>query len=65
MSEKDLPVLQYSLNVQQDEKQRLEREVRDGDERLQKSEAELRLAQQAFDQFLQENDRKAMAAQKR
>jgi hypothetical protein len=58
-------VLQYSLNVQQDEKQRLEREVRDGDERLQKSEAELRLAQQAFDQFLQENDRKAMAAQKR
>jgi hypothetical protein len=32
---------------------------------LQRTESELRLAEQAFDQFLQENDRKAVAAMKR
>ena len=33
--------------------------------RLRKEEAELKLAEQAFDNFLQENDRKAMEAQKK
>ena len=37
----------------------------DEESRLRKEEAELKLAEQAFDNFLQENDRKAMEAQKK
>ena len=33
--------------------------------RVRKEEADLKLAEQAFDNFLQENDRKAMEAQKK
>ena len=57
--------LQYSLSVKQEEKKRLEEELRNEEIILQKMESELRLAEQAFDQFLQENDRKAMGAMKR
>ena len=32
---------------------------------MRKEEADLKLAEQAFDNFLQENDRKAMEAQKK
>jgi hypothetical protein len=56
---------QFYLSVKQDEKQRLEKVLRVEEAELQKAEAELRLAQQAFDQFLQENDRSAIEAQKR
>ena len=47
------------------EKLRLERDIRKEERRLHKAESELRLAEQAFDQFLQENDRKAVTAMKR
>ena len=57
--------LQYSLSVKQEEKKRLEEELRNEEIILQKMESELRLAEQAFDQFLQENDRKAVGAMKR
>jgi Tfp pilus assembly protein PilX len=51
--------------VKRDEKQRLETELREEEMALQKAESVLRLAEQAFDQFLQENDRKAVGAMKR
>lgn len=51
--------------VKQNETKRLERVLRNEEEQLQKAEAEFRLAQQAFDQFLQANDSKAIQAQKR
>ena len=57
--------MQYSLSVKQEEKKRLEEELRNEEIILQKMESELRLAEQAFDQFLQENDRKAVGAMKR
>ena len=56
---------QYSLTVKRTEKKRLETELREEEMALQRMESELRLAEQAFDQFLQENDRKAIAAMKR
>ena len=37
----------------------------DEESRVRKEEADLKLAEQAFDNFLQENDRKAMEAQKK
>ena len=57
--------MQSSLLVKQDEKHRLEKVLKEEEMELQKAEAELRLAQQAFDQFLQECDRNAIKAQKR
>lgn len=51
--------------MKQDEKHRLEKVLKEEEMELQKAEAELRLAQQAFDQFLQECDRNAIKAQKR
>ena len=39
--------------------------MQEEESRLRKEEAELKLAEQAFDNFLQENDRKAMEAQKK
>ena len=39
--------------------------MRKEERELQKTESELRLSEQAFDQFLQENDRKAVEAMKR
>ncbi len=39
--------------------------LRQEESELAKAEAELRLAQQAFDQFLQEKDRNAVEAQRR
>ena len=56
---------QYSYTVKQDEKQHLERVLRQEEEQLQLAESQLKLAQQAFDQFLQEKDRKAVDAQKK
>ena len=56
---------QYSLSVKGGERQRLEKELRKEERELQKTESELRLSEQAFDQFLQENDRKAVMAMKR
>ena len=41
------------------------KELRKEERELQKTESELRLSEQAFDQFLQENDRKAVEAMKR
>ncbi len=58
-------MLQFSLNVKLDEKRRLETVLRQEESELAKAEAELRLAQQAFDQFLQEKDRNAVEAQRR
>ena len=51
--------------MKQEEKKRLEEDQRTEEIMLQRMEGELRLAEQAFDQFLQENDRKAMGAMKR
>ncbi len=59
------PSLQYTLSVKHSEKRRLERVLREEESQLAKAEAELRLAQQAFDQFLQEKDRNAVEAQKK
>ena len=56
---------QYSLSVKGGERTRLEKELRKEERELQKTESELRLSEQAFDQFLQENDRKAVEAMKR
>lgn len=56
---------QYSLTVKRQEKKRLETELKEQEVTFQRMESELRLAEQAFDQFLQENDRKAIAAMKR
>ena len=53
------------MSVKQEEKKRLEHENRVEEVKLQRMESELRLAEQAFDQFLQENDRKAVGAMKR
>ena len=47
------------------ERSRLETEIRKEERRLHQTESELRLAEQAFDQFLQENDRNAVTAMKR
>ena len=47
------------------EKNRLETTLREEETRVRKEEADLKLAEQAFDNFLQENDRKAMEAQKK
>ena len=58
-------MFQYSLSVKRNERHRLERELRREEQVLQRTESELRLAEQAFDQFLQENDRKAVAAMKK
>ena len=65
VSTKIFRLFQYSLNVKQEEKKRLEEDQRTEEIMLQRMEGELRLAEQAFDQFLQENDRKAMGAMKR
>ena len=43
----------------------MERVLRREDEQLHHAESQLKLAQQAFDQFLQEKDRKAVEAQRR
>ncbi len=51
--------------MKRSEKRRLERVLREEESQLAKAEAELRLAQQAFDQFLQEKDRNAVEAQKK
>ncbi len=51
--------------MKRNERQRLEKELRREEQILQRTESELRLAEQAFDQFLQENDRKAVAAMKK
>ncbi len=51
--------------VKRQEKKRLETELREQEMTLHRMESELRLAEQAFDQFLQENDRKAISAMKR
>lgn len=56
---------QYSASVKQAERQRLEKVALVEEAHLQTAEAELRLAQQAFDQFLQENDKKAIEAVRR
>ena len=56
---------QFSLSIKQEEKHRLDKVLREEEAELQKAEAELRLAQQAFDQFLHENDSRAIEAQKR
>ena len=58
-------LLQYALEVKLGEKTRLETIIKEEESRLRKEEAELKLAEQAFDNFLQENDRKAMEAQKK
>ena len=47
------------------EKNRLETTLREEETRVRKEEADLKLAEQAFDNFLQENDRKAMEAQRK
>lgn len=62
---KCIVVFQYSLTVKRQEKKRLETELRQEEITLQRMECELRLAEQAFDQFLQDNDRKAISAMKR
>ncbi len=51
--------------MKHEERLRLERVLRSEEAELAKAEAELRLAQQAFDQFLQEKDRSAVQAQKK
>ncbi len=51
--------------MKQEEKQHLERVLRREEGQLQLAESQLKLAQQAFDQFLQEKDRKAVDAQKK
>ena len=56
---------QFSLEVKGKEKRRLDRVLREEEIKLQRAETELRLAQQAFDQFLQQNDSEAIRAQKR
>ena len=43
----------------------MERVLRREEEQLHHAESQLKLAQQAFDQFLQEKDRKAVEAQRR
>ena len=53
------------MSVKGGERNRLEKELRKEERELQKTESELRLSEQAFDQFLQENDRKAVEAMKR
>ena len=53
------------MSVKGGERTRLEKELRKEERELQKTESELRLSEQAFDQFLQENDRKAVEAMKR
>ena len=58
-------LLQYALEVKLGEKTRLETIIKEEDARLRKEESELKLAEQAFDNFLQENDRKAMEAQRK
>ena len=58
-------VFQFSLEVKEKEKRRLDRVLREEETKLQRAETELRLAQQAFDQFLQQNDSEAIRAQKR
>ena len=58
-------LLQYALEVKMGEKTRLETTIREEEARVKKEEADLKLAEQAFDDFLQENDRKAMEAQKK
>ena len=61
-------LLQYALEVKMGEKTRLETTLKvvfqEEEARVRKEEADLKLAEQAFDNFLQENDRKAMEAQK-
>ena len=56
---------QYSHSVKVDERQQMERVLRREEEQLHHAESQLKLAQQAFDQFLQEKDRKAVEAQRR
>ena len=51
--------------MKEKEKRRLDRVLREEETKLQRAETELRLAQQAFDQFLQQNDSEAIRAQKR
>ena len=58
-------LLQYALEVKMGEKTRLETTLKEEEARVRKEEADLKLAEQAFDNFLQENDRKAMEAQKK
>ena len=47
------------------ERQHMERVLRREEGQLHLAESQLKLAQQAFDQFLQEKDRKAVEAQRR
>ena len=56
---------QYSHSVKVGERQHMERVLRREEEQLHHAESQLKLAQQAFDQFLQEKDRKAVEAQRR
>ena len=58
-------LLQHSLAVKRGERARMEKLIRKEERRLHQTESELRLAEQAFDQFLQEKDRNAVAAMKR
>ena len=62
-------LLQYALEVKMGEKTRLETTLKvvfqEEEARVRKEEADLKLAEQAFNNFLQENDRKAMEAQKK
>ena len=57
--------LEMCSQVKMGEKNRLETTLREEETRVRKEEADLKLAEQAFDNFLQENDRKAMEAQKK
>lgn len=57
--------MQHSSAVKRAEQKRLQAEIEMERKTLQKKESELRLGEQAFDQFLQENDRKAIKAMKR
>ena len=51
--------------MKRSEKLQLEGALRREERRMQQAESQLRLAEQAFDKFLQENDRKSMEALKR
>ena len=51
-------LINRGVNSPDDLKERLEKELRKDEREIQKTESELRLSEQAFDQFLQENDYK-------
>lgn len=58
-------LLQYSLEVKVGEKNRLETTLKEEETKVKREEKDLKLAEAAFDCFLQENDRKSMEAQKK